>query len=162
MISMIACVDENLGIGFKNDLLVKIPDDLKYFKEKTLGKVIVMGRKTAESLPNKKPLLNRTNILLSKGKDINGFIKYENIDDILEVLNSKYSNEENFIIGGGEVYKQFLKYADRLYITKIYTKFDADVFFPFFEDKFDLVEFTQKTRYNNLEYNFNVYEKKEN
>lgn len=135
MINIIVAHDENLGIGRQNKLLCKLGDDMRMFRMITEGHVVVMGRKTYQSIG--KPLLNRMNIILTKKTEVNldGVINLsvaDNIDDILTV-SKQYQKEgkEVFIIGGGEIYKQFLPYADAMYITKIHNKFDdVDTFFP--------------------------------
>lgn len=129
MISIIVAVGKNNEIGRNNDLLWRLPADLKRFKELTTGHAIVMGRKTFESLPNG-ALPNRRNVVLSRDKSF----KPENCT-VLSSLDEafiKLSNEEEiFIIGGGEIYKQALPLADKLYLTRVQAEFpDADTFFP--------------------------------
>lgn len=123
--NLIVAVDQNWGIGYNNDLLVKIPDDLKRFRLLTSGKTIVMGRKTFESLPNQKPLANRRNIVLSKDKNL----KIENVQVINSIHEINQGNDV-FVIGGREIYKQLLPYCEKAYITKIQHTFDADTYFP--------------------------------
>jgi len=128
MISIIVAVSDNLGIGKDNDLLWHIPEDLKRFKKLTMGKTLIMGKKTWESLP-RKPLPGRKNIVLTD-------IPEECIDcsvtaySIEDALNKCSKDEEIFIIGGGSVYRQFMPLADRLYITHVHKKSSADVYFP--------------------------------
>ena len=135
--NIIVAVDENWAIGYKNDLLIKISEDMKYFKKKTMGNIVVMGRKTFESLPEQKPLKNRTNIILTKNidfivADISDFqtIICYNVEEVLNIANS--SEKEVFVIGGEMIYKLFLPYCKKAYITKIYHKFKADKFLPDF------------------------------
>ena len=133
MISAIVAVDNNWGIGFNGDLLEHIPEDLKYFKELTTGHIVVMGRKTWDSLP-KKPLLNRMNIILSRNCEqtiqqngSNTWTAFMNSVDIKNISKSK----DVFIIGGGTIYKELLPYCDRVYVTKIFKDHDqVDTYFP--------------------------------
>ena len=122
--NLIAAVDLNWGIGYNSELLVKIPEDMKYFKEKTLGKVIVMGRNTLESLPNKKPLEQRINIVLTKNRNYNceGVILCYSLEELFIEL-KKYNEEDIFIIGGQSIYAQLISYCDKAYITKIYKEY---------------------------------------
>ncbi len=127
----IVAVDSNWGIGYKNELLQRIPEDMKFFKQTTLNKLLVMGRLTFESLPNKRPLKDRTNIVISRNKDFKseGLEIYYSIDELLFNL-KKYKLNDIFIIGGESVYKQFMPYCTQAYITKIYKSYTADKYFP--------------------------------
>lgn len=128
MISIIAAVAEDYGIGNKNDLLWHIPEDLKRFKKLTLGQAVIMGKKTWESLP-RKPLPGRKNIVITDDplECIDCSITAYSIEDALSKCDK---NEEIFIIGGGSVYRQFMPLADRLYITHIHKSAQADTYFP--------------------------------
>ncbi|MFD2583885.1 dihydrofolate reductase [Pedobacter vanadiisoli] len=132
-ISAIVAIDREYGIGFENRLLCRLPDDLKYFKEKTFGHSIIMGRKTFESLG--KPLPGRRNIILSKQLDfkVDGCLVYNSIPECLKNIPTE---EEVFIIGGESIFKQTLEYCNKLYVTRIDASFQADSFFP----KFDTIE----------------------
>ena len=127
MIIMIAAVAENNALGKDNDLLWHLPNDFKRFKEITTGHHIIMGRKTFESFP--KPLPNRTHVIISRQKDFSkeGCIVVQDLEKALAVCPK---NEDVYIIGGGEIYKQFLPFADQLDITRVHNSFDADVYFP--------------------------------
>jgi dihydrofolate reductase len=127
MIIMIAAVAENNALGKNNDLLWHLPNDFKRFKEITSGHHIIMGRKTFESFP--KPLPNRTHVIISRQKDFSkeGCIVVQDLENALAVCPK---NQDVFIIGGGEIYKQFLPFADQLDITRVHDSFDADVYFP--------------------------------
>ncbi|MBW9158291.1 dihydrofolate reductase [Clostridium sp. FP2] len=122
--NLIAAVDLNWGIGYNTKLLVKIPEDMKYFKEKTIGKVIVMGRNTLESLPDKKPLEQRVNIVLTKNRSYNceGVILCYSLEELFKEL-KKYNEEDIFIIGGQSIYAQLMPHCDKAYITKIYKEY---------------------------------------
>ncbi|PEF30329.1 hypothetical protein CON39_11695 [Bacillus thuringiensis] len=127
MITMIACVDKNMGIGKGDGLLVHLPKDLEHFKKTTLGQLCVFGKTTYETLP-KKPLPDRHSIVLTRDRDAyyEGCSVACNVEEILRV--AKASNI--FICGGGYVYKQFMPYADELIISHMKEGFDADTFFP--------------------------------
>ncbi len=128
MISIIVAIAENRGIGKNNDLLWHIPEDLKRFKRITSGHPVIMGKRTYESLP-RRPLPNRRNIVITDqiGEQIEGCeMAYSIGDAVAKCL----PGEENFIIGGASVYRQFLPVADRLYLTRVHKSFEADVFFP--------------------------------
>ncbi len=128
MISIIVAIAENMAIGKDNDLLWHIPADLKRFKQITSGHPVIMGKRTWESLP-RKPLPNRRNIVITDlaGEQISGC---EMAYSIGEAIAKCDVSEENFIIGGASVYRQFLVHADRLYLTFVHKSFEADVFFP--------------------------------
>ena len=133
MISIIAAVSEDLGIGNDNELLWHIPEDLKRFKRLTYGNTVLMGRRTWESLP-RKPLPGRKNIVITDISDecFDGAVTAYSIEDALRKCGQE---EEIFIIGGGSIYKQFMPLADRLYITHVHKTMRADVFFPEIERK---------------------------
>ncbi|MBI4645714.1 MAG: dihydrofolate reductase [Bacteroidia bacterium] len=126
--SIIVAISENNGIGKDNRLLFHIPDDLKRFKKLTKEHTVIMGKKTFESLPVK-PLPERRNIVITDipGEIFTGCISAYSIQDVFALADE---NKENFIIGGGMVYKQFLPYTDKLYITQLHHIFEADTFFP--------------------------------
>ena len=132
----IVAADKNWAIGKDNGLLVHLPEDLKYYKEKTIGKVIVIGRKTLESFPGGKPLPNRTNLVLT------GNPKYKNDSctvccgiDALEKEMEKYSDKDIFVSGGAMIYNLFLDRCDVVYVTKLYDEFEADTYFPNMDKK---------------------------
>ena len=108
---IIAAVDEKWGIGKGMNLLFRISEDMEFFKEKTMGKTVVMGRKTLESFPNAKPLKNRKNVVLTTDKNFkcDGTEIVHGIKTIVE----KYGGDDTFVIGGGEVYKQLLPYSEK-------------------------------------------------
>ena len=127
MIIMIAAVAENNALGKNNNLLWHLPNDFKRFKEITSGHYIIMGRKTFESFP--KPLPNRTHVIISRKKNllIEGCIVVEDVEKAIAICPL---NEDLFIIGGGEIYKQAIHLADQLDITLVHHSFEADVYFP--------------------------------
>jgi len=129
MISLIGAIQKkDRGLGKNNDLLFKISDDLKRFKELTFGNVIIMGRKTFESI--RRPLHKRFNIIISKNKNlkISEAIIVSSLEEAIK--KAKDFKKDIFIIGGGEIYKQSINLADRLYLTIIDGNLKADTFFP--------------------------------
>lgn len=125
---LIVAVDKEFGIGKDNRLLASISADLRRFKELTLGKTVVMGRKTYESLP-KKPLPGRKNIVISRTKnDIDGAEVFSSVKAFLAATEGV--GGEIMVIGGGEIYKELLPYCGTAYVTKIDSVFGADTFFP--------------------------------
>lgn len=129
--NIIACADKNWGIGYKGNLLTRIPEDLKLFRELTMNKNIIMGRKTMESLPNKS-LYNRTNIVLSRNKINNpNVITFDSIDKLLTYKNNSLNDNDCWVIGGGEIYHLLLEYCDTAYITFINHEFEnVDTYMP--------------------------------
>ena len=127
----ILAADKNWGIGYNNHLLVSIPSDMKFFRQTTTGKVVVMGRKTLESFPNGMPLKNRTNIVLTANQDyqVKDAVIVHSEDELMEEL-KKYDADDIYVIGGESVYRMMLPYCDTVYVTKIDRAFQADTFFP--------------------------------
>ena len=125
----IVAVDRNWGIGKKNDLLFSLPADMKYFREKTSGKVVVMGSNTLKSFPNGKPLKNRTNIVLFPGgEQRDDCIIVQSLDE-LKVELKKYNPDDIFIIGGAMFYKTMLPYCSEVLVTKVDADGGAEVFY---------------------------------
>lgn len=127
----IVVVDRNWAIGREGGLLVHLPGDLKYFKAKTLGKVNVVGRKTLQSFPGGKPLPGRTNVVLTRDKDFEaeGCVILHSREEVLDYA-KQYADEDVFISGGAEIYRQFLDDCSTFYVTKIDAEFEADRYFP--------------------------------
>lgn len=128
MISIIVAVANNQAIGKNNDLLWHLPGDLIRFKKITSGHAVIMGKNTWESLP-RRPLVNRVNIVITDNiQDVfEGALRAGSIEESLALVNK---DDENFVIGGASVYRQFLPLCDRIYLTRVYKDFEADVFFP--------------------------------
>jgi dihydrofolate reductase len=127
-ITLIAAASENNALGKDNDLVWHLPDDFKRFKAITSGHFIIMGRKTFESFP--KPLPNRTHVIITRQKDYQvpkGCLVVASIEEALQICPQ---NEEVFIIGGGEIYKQSIALADKIELTRVHTEVEADTFFP--------------------------------
>lgn len=160
--NLIASVDANWGIGYKNKLLVSIPDDMKFFRETTTGKVVVMGRKTLESFPNGKPLKNRVNIVLTKDPryQVEGAIVVHDMDELHAEL-AKYPSEDIYVIGGESIYRQLVDECDVAHITKIDFSYEADAYFPNLDEKEEWVitEDSDEQTYFDLEYYFLKYER---
>lgn len=162
--NIIAAVDKNWGIGKNNKLLVSIPSDMKFFRQETAGKVVVMGRKTLESFPNGMPLKNRTNIVLSRdaGYQVKDTIVVHDIPQLLEEL-KKYDDEQIYVIGGGRIYEQMLPYCKVAHITKIDFAFEADTFFPNLDadPEWEVTQSSEEQTYFDLEFSFVKYERKQ-
>ena len=131
-ICAIVAVDENWGIGNKGELLISLPEDQKQnFKVKTLGHPVIFGRKTLDTFPGGRLLPGRENIILTRNTDLNveGATILHSIEETVEYT-KKDPDECYFIIGGEQIYKQFLPYCDTCIVTKIHKRFEADAFFP--------------------------------
>jgi len=131
----VAAVDSNWGIGNKGGLLERIPEDMRFLKKITSGKVVVMGRKTLQSLPGQKPLRNRRNIILSaKGRfDADGLVVCRTPEELFHIL-SRYPPDDIFILGGESVYNLLLPYCNEAFITMIHRPYEADRHFPNLDD----------------------------
>lgn len=139
-ISIIVALARNRAIGKNGDLIWHLSNDLKHFKEVTSGHTVIMGYKTYASLPGKKALPKRRNIIISSHltEAPEGF---EVANSILDAMKMVYNEEEVFIIGGGMIYEQFLPMADLLYLTKIDKDYEADTFFPIIDyDRYNLID----------------------
>lgn len=136
--NLIVVVDENWNIGRDGGLLVHLSGDLKYFKKRTYGKTLVMGRKTLESFPGAKPLPGRKNLVLTRNRDYapEGCAVYHSKEEVMEQLGADTS--EIFVSGGETVYRQFMEDCDTFYVTKIYKSFPADRSFPNLDERDDL------------------------
>lgn len=153
-ISMIAAIaSENRALGKGMELIYKIPDDLKRFKEKTSGHVIIMGRKTFESIG--KALPNRINIVVTRDPNFSAenIVVTHSLDEALHLAELKVGNEEILIIGGGLVYKEAIDKADKLYLTIVEGNPEADTFFPDYSE-FKKVVFEQSHESDGLKYKF--------
>lgn len=161
--NMIVAADRNWGIGNNNKLLVSIPADMKFFRETTTGRVVVMGRRTLESFPNGIPLKNRTNIVLTRNQDyhVKGALVLHTVEEVLEEL-KKYESGEVYVIGGASIYRQFLPYCDVVHVTKIDHAYQADTFFPDLDamPEWVITADSDEQTYFDLEYSFLKYERK--
>lgn len=160
--NLIVNVDKNWAIGLGSKLLVRIPQDMKYFRSMTTGHVVVMGRKTLESFPESKPLPNRVNIVLTRdqGYQAPGALVVHSMEELKEEL-KKYPEEEVFVIGGGQIYRELLPLCDKAYVTKVDRAFDADVYFPDLDQdpQWKMTKVSEEQTYFDLEYVFAVYER---
>ena len=157
---MIAAVAENNALGKNNELVWYLPNDFKRFKSITTGHHIIMGRKTFESFP--KPLPNRTHIVISRQKNYKpeGCIVVASLPEALSICPN---NEDSFIIGGGEIYKLALPYADSLELTRVHHSFEADAFFPEVNpEEWELThsEFHPKDEKHLFDYSYQTFSKK--
>ena len=148
---IVACVDKNFGLGYKNNLLFRIPADLKNFRELTLNHTIIFGRRTLETFPNQQPLDRRRNIILSRTlKNLSGAEVVGSVEELFDKISTA---EKNFIIGGAQIFNEFIPYATEIFLTVVDVAAQADVFFPSVEEFtlqaaqiFDGYEFRRYTR----------------
>lgn len=156
----IVAVDLNWGIGCKGNLLQRIPEDMKFFKQMTLGKVVVMGRETFESLPGKEPLKDRVNIVLSKNENFKNekLTICRSLDELFQEL-KQYNLDDVIIIGGESIYTQLLPYCTEAYVTKIESEYLADKYFIDLgkEENWELVAAGDLKNYNTIHYSFLKY-----
>lgn len=161
--NIIVAVDKNWAIGCQNRLLISIPEDMRFFRDETMNKVVVMGRNTLTSFPSGKPLKNRTNIVLTRDKnfEMEDVTVVHSVEEALEVLKA-YKSEDVYIIGGEQIYRQFLDYCDVAHITKIDYAYQADSYFPNLDEKEEwIVESDSEERtYYDIEYAFYKYVRK--
>ena len=161
--NLIVAVDKNWGIGKDNHLLASLPGDMKYFKEQTMGKVVVMGRKTYESIPGGKGLPKRTNIVMTSNTDYSadGAIVVHNEQELFDEI-KKYDAEDVFLIGGASLYNKYYKICDKLYITRIDADLGADTFITNMDEdsNFEIISESENQSDNGIEYKFLIYERK--
>lgn len=160
--NMITAMDINNGIGVDNGLPWRLKEDLQYFKDMTVGKTILMGLNTLNSLKDQKPLPNRRNIVLSKEKvDIDGVDVINSIDELFEIT-TKEERRGMFVIGGASVYEQMIDMCEEVYITMILDEYNVDTYFPKIQDN-DSFELTYESEEmlskNNILYKFTKYRK---
>ncbi len=158
----IVCVDREWGIGSANELLYSIPEDMKYFREKTLDNVVVMGLATLKSFPGENPLKRRVNIVLCDDPafEKEGVTICASIDEVLETV-KQYDTDSVFIIGGASVYAQMLPYCDTAYITKVDCARPADKYFPNLDEmpEWECVYEGEEKEYGELKFRFTEYKK---
>ncbi len=158
--NLIAAVDKNWAIGRGGRLLVSIPEDQRLFREETLGKVVVMGRKTLESLPGGQPLHGRTTVVLTRDPafHVKGAQVCHSLEEALEIL-KKYPTEDIFVAGGQEIYEQFLPLCDVAHITYIDYAYEADTHFPNLDQdgEWKLLLTGEEQTYFDLCYEFRLY-----
>lgn len=161
---LLAAVDKNWGIGKRGQLLVSIPQDQKRFRDQTLGKIIVMGRKTLESLPGGQPLYGRMNIVLSRepGYKVKGAVVCSSLEACLEQIKA-YPGQEVYVIGGESIYRQFLPYCDQAEITWIDFAYEADTYFPRLDqdEAWEMTGESDEWTYFDLCYTYRTYQRKQ-
>lgn len=159
---LIVAADVNGGIGYQGQLLVSIPLDQQRFRKETVGKVVVMGRKTLESLPQGQPLAERTNIVMTKNPEFRckqAVVVYSMEEARREI--AKYDSDDVYIVGGESIYRQFLPMADTVYMTAIDYAYRADAYFPKLEEEeWELEEESEEQTYFDLIYYFRTYRRK--
>ncbi|HAL03099.1 MAG TPA: diacylglycerol kinase [Lachnospiraceae bacterium] len=160
---IVVAVDNNWAIGNKNQLLVSIPNDHKNFRRLTIGKVVVLGRKTLETFPQGQPLSGRTNIILSRDENYKAgdAIIVHSVDELLEKVKA-YNSDDVYIIGGDSIYKQFLPYCDEAIVTRVDHEYEADAYFPNLDEDsaWKIVDESDDETYFDLDYKFVTYKKK--
>lgn len=160
--NIIAAVDNNWAIGWKGQLLVRIPNDHKQFRQETMGKIVVYGRKTLETFPQGMPLEGRVNIILSHTPNyqVKGALVVASVDALLEKL-QEYPSEDVYVVGGASVYRQLLPYCDTAHITKIDHVYEADAYFPDLDQnkEWELTADSDEQTYFDIAYTFLRYEK---
>ena len=158
----IVAVDSNWAIGNKGQLLIRIPADQKMFKAETLGGVVVLGRKTMDTFPGRRPLPERTNIILSTQKDyaVKDAVVVHSVEQLVDELKS-YPSEKIYIIGGDSVYKQMLPYCDTVHVTKIDREYEADAYFPNLDEDpdWEITANSEEQVYFDTTYTFIKYER---
>lgn len=161
--NLIVAADSNWAIGYKDSLLVSIPNDHKFFRQETTGKVVVLGRKTLQTFPQSQPLKNRTNIILSRDKNftVKDAIVVHSVEELLEELKD-YNTEDVYIIGGESIYRQMLPYCDTAHVTKIDHAYDADTYFPNLDtdENWEITAESDEQTYFDIAYTFVKYERK--
>ena len=158
---LIAAVSENWGIGKDNKLLFDIPKDMKFFRETTMGKTVILGRKNLESIPGGKPLKNRINIVLTHDKSFHedDVITANSIEELIKL---DCVDEDAFVIGGESVYRELLDYCDLCYITKVHEVADCDKFMVNLDRSSDwtLLSETEKIEDNGHIISFCIYKRR--
>ncbi len=159
----IVAVDSNWAIGYQNKLLVRIPADQRFFRDETIHKAVIMGRKTLESFPGGQPLKERLNVVITSDPNyrVKDVVVVHSIEEALEAVKD-YRSEDIYVIGGESIYRQMLSYCDVAHVTKIDYKYAADTYFPNMDQMEDWVltgESDEQTYYD-LTYVFCKYERK--
>lgn len=163
--NFIVAADLDYGIAKNGDLLARLPKDLQFFKEKTLGNVVIMGRKTLESLPGKKPLPGRTTLILSRSPEYTceqATVLHSEQEVLAWLKERQIPEEQVFVSGGAEIYRLFMPYCQAGYLTKIYHHFDADQRIENIEQKPDWqeIERSPQQQENGYVYEWITYQRK--
>ncbi len=158
---LIVAVDKNWAIGKNNRMMWSIPADLKFFRDTTKGSVVIMGRKTLESLPQGQPLTGRVNIVLTRNPDyrVRGAVVVHSAEEAVKEA-EKY-DREIYVIGGESIYRKMLPLCDLAYVTKIDHAYDADTYFPDLDQdgEWQMTKISEEQTCFDLEYYFTVYER---
>ena len=154
----IVAVDEKWGIGRDNDLLFFIPEDMKFFRQTTLNKVVVMGSNTLKSFPNGAPLKNRTNIVLSTTVTRDDCMVVRSLEELKNKI-KEYDPNDVFLIGGAKLYATMIDYCDEAYITKVKADGKAQVFFPNLDEKegWGMVSESEEKTSEGVKFTFTIY-----
>lgn len=162
--NIIVAADDNWAIGNQNELLITIPADHRFFRQETEGKVVVYGRKTLSTFPQKMPLAGRTNIILSKDPayQVKGARVVHSLEELFAEL-KKYKTEEIYVVGGASVYEQLLPHCKMVHVTKIHRAYQADAFFPDLDEmpEWKLTADSEEQTYFDVTYHFLKYEKQQ-
>ena len=162
--NIIVAVDENWAIGYRGDLLVRIPADHKMFRTETIGKVVVLGRKTMDTFPGGLPLAGRTNIVLTRNPEyqVKDAIVVHSVEELLAELKN-YDTKDVYVIGGDSVYSQLLPYCDTAHVTKIDRSYEADTYFPNLDasGEWEITAESDEQSYFDTTYHFLKYERKQ-
>lgn len=162
--NVIVAVDNKWGIGYQDKLLNSIPEDMKFFRETTTGKVVIMGRKTLESFPNGLPLKKRVNIVITGKKDfqVKDAIVVHSIEEALAEA-EKYDSDDIYVIGGESIYRQMLPYCNVAHVTKMDYVYQADTWFPNLDEDpaWEIAAESEEKTYFDLEYQFLMYVRKD-
>ncbi len=161
--NIIVAVDKNWAIGNRGDLLIRIPNDHKHFREETTGKVVVLGRRTLETFPQGMPLKNRTNIILTHDTEyqVKDAVIAHSVEELLEQIKA-YNEEDVYVIGGDSVYRQLLPYCDVAHVTKIDHAYEADAYFPDLDrdPQWEITADSEEQTYFDIAYQFIKYERR--
>ncbi len=161
--NLIVNVDRNWAIGYKGKLLVSIPEDMRFFRTETTGKVVILGRRTLETFPGGQPLKNRTNIVLTRNPSFRakGAVVCHSVEEVLEEI-KQYDSRDVYVVGGDTVYKEFLPYCDVAHVTRTDHVYEADAWFSDLEadPEWELTGQSEEKTYFDLEFMFCRYERK--
>lgn len=161
--NLIVAVDNNWAIGYKDELLISIPNDHKHFWQETKGKIVVLGRKTLNTFPQGLPLKNRTNIILSRDPEysVKDAVVVHSVDELLGEV-KKYNDEDVYVIGGESIYKQLLPYCNVAHVTRIDHEYMADTYFPNLDkdEEWEITADSDEQTYFDIAYRFVKYVRK--
>ncbi len=161
--NLIVAVDKNWAIGYQNKLLISIPEDQRFFREKTTNKVVIMGRRTLETFPGGRPLKNRTNIVITSKPDftVKDAIVVPGVKEALDAA-KEYKSEDVYVIGGASIYRQMLDDCDVAHVTKIDYAYHADTYFPNLDEspEWTVEAESDERTYYDIEYTFYKYVRK--